>query len=136
MLDARGYGIGARTSQGASGSPEAKVNIMSNENFDYDDFELSTNSQSNSGGTATMTADPDQELDLETSSDEVGTALSMLIRESTEAAQQAQAQAEEVSLSTYEEAVDGNYDEPEFDTLGARAHELWHFCCGRNGART
>jgi len=99
---------------------------MSNENFDYDDFELSTNGESNSGGTATMTADPDQDLDV--GGDEVGTALSMLIRESTEAAAQAQAaqaqlQAEEAVAGTYEETADAsyadpNFDEPEFDTLG------------------
>ena len=65
-----------------------------------------------------MTAEPDQELDLETSSDEVGTALSMLIRESTEAAQQAQAQAEAAAAATYDESADANFDEPEFDTLG------------------
>lgn len=96
---------------------------MSNETFDYDDFELSTNGEASSGGTATMTADPDQELDLETSSDEVGTALSMLIRESTEAAQQAQAQAEAQAqaVETYEESADANYDEPEFDSLGTES---------------
>lgn len=101
---------------------EAKVNNMSNENFDYDDFELSTNGEAASGGTATMTAEPEQEM--ETGGDEVGTALSMLIRESTEAAAQAQAQAqaeaEEVGMvTTYEESADANYDEPEFDTLAA-----------------
>ena len=95
---------------------------MSNENFDYDDFELSTNGESASGGAATMTADPDQELEV--GGDEVGTALSMLIRESTEAAAQAQAQAqaeaEEVDMvTTYEESADANYDEPEFDTLAS-----------------
>jgi len=71
-----------------------------------------------------MTADPDQELDLETSSDEVGTALSMLIRESTEAAQQAQAQAEAEAQAQAVEAYDEsdlNYDEPEFDTLGTES---------------
>lgn len=94
---------------------------MANETFDYDDFELSTNGEASSGGTATMTADPDQDLDLETSADEVGTALSMLIRESTEAAQQAQAQAEAQAAATYEESADANYDEPEFDTLGTEA---------------
>lgn len=100
---------------------------MSNENFDYDDFELSGNGQASTGGTATMTADPDQDLDLESGSDEVGNALSMLIRESTEAAAQAQAQqAAEVAYEpAYEESVeavegvDGNYDEPEFGSLGA-----------------
>jgi len=67
-----------------------------------------------------MTADPDQDQEMETNSDEVGTALSMLIRESTEAAQaQAQAAGEVSYENAFEEAPEGNYDEPEFDTLGA-----------------
>lgn len=105
---------------------------MTNSNFDYDDFELSTNGEAGSGGTATMTADPDQ--DMLSNSDEVGTALSMLIRESTEAQAQAQAQAAalaaeqgqqvEASAGTYSygdtTADAGMYDEPEFESLGAQ----------------
>ncbi|MBC7999486.1 MAG: hypothetical protein IAF58_16155 [Leptolyngbya sp.] len=106
---------------------------MTNSNFDYDDFELSTNGEAGSGGTATMTADPDQ--DMLSNSDEVGTALSMLIRESTEAQAQAQAQAAalaapqgqtqvEATASTYSygdtTADAGMYDEPEFESLGTQ----------------
>lgn len=106
---------------------------MSNSNFDYDDFELSTNGEAGSGGTATMTADPDQ--DLLSNSDEVGTALSMLIRESTEAQAQAQAQAaalaaqqgqvQQTESTTYSygdsnTADAGLYDEPEFESLGTQ----------------